>query len=253
MFIDTHCHLDMLDKEGVPVGEAVLRARRADVGIMVVNGVNPRHNRAILALAVNYPEVQAALGMYPLDALNMSNSEIDDELDFLRRRKNDFVAVGEIGLDLKEDALLENFSKQKEVFEKFVRLAIEMNKPVIVHSRKAELQTIELLEEIGAKKVVMHCFSGKMKLVDRIVKNNWCLSIPANVAYSQQFQDVVSRVPLSNLLCETDSPYLHPLKEWPNEPVNVIESYKKIAEIKKMELKDVVKNISDNYARFFNN
>ncbi len=253
MFIDVHCHLDMLDKEGVPVGEAVLRARRAGVGVMVVNGVNPRHNRAILALAVNYPEVQAALGMYPLDALALTDAEIDDELNFLRRREKDFVAIGEIGLDLKEEALLENFSKQKEIFEKFVKLAIEMNKPVIVHSRKAELQTIDLLEELGAKKVIMHCFSGKMKLVDRIVKNNWCLSIPANVSYSQQFQDVVKRVPIHNLLCETDSPYLHPNKEWPNEPANVLESYKKIAEIKKIELKEVAKIISDNYARVFNN
>ncbi len=252
MFIDAHCHLDMLDKEGIPVSEAVVRARRADVRIILVNGVTPRHNRAILALAANYPEVQAALGMYPLDALNLKDYEIDDELDFLRRRKNDFVAIGEIGLDLKEESLLENFSKQKSIFEKFVKLSMEIKKPIIVHSRKAELQTIELLEELGVKKVIMHCFSGKMKLVDRIVKNGWCLSIPANVAYSQQFQDVIKRVPIENLFCETDSPYLHPNKKWPNEPANVIESYKKIAEIKKLDLKDVAKNISDNYSRLFN-
>ncbi len=252
MLIDVHCHLDMLEKEGVHVGEAIARARKADVGMIIVNGVNPRNNRSILALAAQFPEVQASLGMYPIDALALSDSEIDDEIEFLRRRRDDFVAVGEIGLDLKEDSLHENFSKQKMVFEKFVKLAIELNKPVIVHSRKAEFETVELLEKIGAKKVIMHCFSGKMKLVDRLIKNGWCLSIPANVVYSQQFQDVVKRVPLQNLFCETDAPYLHPAKEWPNEPANVINSYKKIAEIKKMELKDVVKKIAENYKRLFN-
>src|SRR3989344_5471684 len=149
MFIDIHCHLDMLDKEGVPVGEAVVRARKAGVGMIVVNGVNPRHNRAILALAVHYPEVQAALGMYPIDALALSDDEIDAEIEFMRRRKNDFAAVGEIGLDLKEDSFTDSFSKQKEVFEKFVKLALELDKPVIVHSRKAELETIELLEKLN--------------------------------------------------------------------------------------------------------
>ena len=252
MFMDIHCHLDMLEKEGVSVNEAIIRARKAKVGIIVVNGVNPRHNRAILGLAVQYPEIQAALGMYPIDALDLSEQEIEDEIDFLRRRKNDFAAIGEIGLDLKEDKLLEGFERQKRVFEKFVNLAIELDKPVIVHSRKAESDTTELLAQLGAKKVIMHCFSGKMKLVDQIVKNGWCLSIPANVVYSQQFQDVVKRVPIENLFCETDAPYLHPLKEWPNEPALVVESYKKIAEIKKMELKEVSDKIEGNYRRLFN-
>ena len=109
MFIDAHCHLDMLEKEGVSIGEAINRARKSKVGLIVVNGVTPIRNRAILALASQYPEVQAALGMYPIDALDLTDDEINDEIEFLRRRKNDFVAVGEIGLDLKEDELLEGF------------------------------------------------------------------------------------------------------------------------------------------------
>ena len=252
MFIDIHCHLDMLEKEGVSINDAIISARKNKVGIIIVNGVNPRHNRAILALATQYSEILPALGMYPIDALQLSDSEIDEELAFFRRRKDNFTAVGEIGLDLKEDSLLEGFLRQKEIFSKFVKLSIELDKPVIVHSRKAELETIELLEELGAKKVIMHCFSGKMKLVNRIVSNGWFLSIPANVNYSQQFQDVVKLVPIENLFCETDSPYLHPDKEWPNEPANVIKSYEKIAEIKSLSLKEVAGKIMENYKRVFN-
>lgn len=251
MFIDAHCHLDMLAKEGIAVKKAVANAVKKDVEIIIVNGINPEHNREILELSEEFSEIKSALGMYPIDALKLSGKEIDDEIEFIRKNKNKIIAIGEIGLDLKEDELHKGFDKQKKTFEKFVKLAIEMKKPVIVHSRKAELETVELLEEVGAVRVVMHCFSGKMILVDRIVKNGWCLSIPANVRYSQQFQDVVKRVPVENLFCETDSPYLHPFKEWPNEPANVVESYKKIAEIKGLSLKEVEKKIEENYKRIF--
>ncbi len=252
MFIDAHCHLDMLEKEGVSVKKAVSNAVKKGVSVIVVNGVNPTHNRAILDLASEFPEIKPALGMYPIDALSMTDKAIDEEIDFIISNKKKVFAIGEIGLDLKEDSLHTSFDRQKKVFSKFVKLGIKLNKPVIVHSRKAELQTIELLEELGARKVIMHCFSGKMSLAEKIAKNGWCLSIPANCKYSQQFQDVIKRVSIENLFCETDSPYLHPNKEWPNEPANVIESYKKIAEIKDLKLKEVEKKIEENYIRLFN-
>ncbi|MGV8142066.1 MAG: TatD family hydrolase [Candidatus Pacearchaeota archaeon] len=251
MFIDVHCHVDMLAKEGISVKQAVTNALKKKVSCIVVNGVNPAHNRDILALAEDFPEIKPALGMYPIDALALTDKAIEEEIEFIIKHKKDIFAIGEIGLDLKEDSLHGSFDRQKAVFEKFVRLGMKLGKPVIVHSRKAEMQTIEMLEEIGATKVIMHCFSGKMSLVDRIVKNSWCLSIPANVKYSQQFQDVIKRVPIEHLFCETDSPYLHPDKKWPNEPANVVESYKKIAEIKVLKLKEVEKKIEENYKRIF--
>ncbi|MSS74132.1 TatD family deoxyribonuclease [Candidatus Pacearchaeota archaeon] len=251
MFIDTHCHLDMLEKEGVSIADAISHARKVKVEAIVVNGVNPSHNREILELAKKFDEIKPALGMYPLDALKLTDLVIEEEIEFIVKNKKKIYAIGEIGLDLKDEELNDSFEKQKIIFEKFVRLGMKLNKPVIVHSRKAELQTIELLEKIGAKKVIMHCFSGKMKLVDRIVKNGWFLSIPANIKYSEQFQDVVKRVPIENLFCETDSPYLHPDKKWPNESANVLESYKKIAEIKGLKLKEVEKKIEENYKNVF--
>ena len=251
MFIDVHCHIDMLVKEGITVKQAVANAIKKKVSCIVVNGVNPQHNRDILVLSEDFKEIKPSLGMYPIDALKLTDKAIDEEIAFIIKNKKDVYAIGEIGLDLKEDSLHASFGRQKIIFEKFVKLGMKLNKPVIVHSRKAELQTIEMLEDIGAKKVVMHCFSGKMSLVDRIVKNNWCLSIPALVKYSEQFQEVVKRVPIENLLCETDSPYLHPDKKWPNEPANVIESYKKIAEIKGLKMGEVEKSIENNHHRLF--
>ncbi|MDP3989906.1 MAG: TatD family hydrolase [archaeon] len=248
MYVDVHCHLDMIDR---PVEEVVENARKKNVKAIVTQGVNPANNWVVLKIAEKFKEVIPALGMYPLDCLNLKDEEIDAELDFIKKNKDKVFAIGEIGLDLKEDSREKGFEKQKDVFSKFVLLGIKLKKPIIVHSRKAELDVIEILESLEAKKVIMHCFSGKMKLVDRVVKNGWFLSIPANVKYSQQFQDVVKRVPIESLLCETDSPYLSPDKEFPNKPENVVESYKKIAEIKGLSLKKVEEIIEENFKKLF--
>ncbi len=251
MFIDVHCHLDKLIEEGITAEKAIKNAKAKKVDKMVVNGTDHSQNQIILELANKHKEVLPALGIYPIDALKLSEKEIDEEIEFIKENKKLIFAIGEVGLDLKEEDLHKTLDKQKKILTKFVELSIELKKPVIIHSRKAELHTIELLENLNAKKVIMHCFSGKMSLVDRIAKNGWLLSIPANSHYSQQFQDVIKRVPIQNLLCETDTPYLHPLKEWPNEPANVIYSYKKIAEIKGIKLQEAEKQIEDNFNKLF--
>ena len=251
MFIDVHCHLDFLEKEGIKIEKAIENARKKKVEIIVVNGVNPENNLKVLDLAKRFSEVKFSAGMYPIDALKLSEKEIDNEIKTIVNNKNKVFAVGEIGLDLKEEKT--DLERQKKVFAKFVKLGIELDKPVIVHSRKAELETIELLQKLKAKKVIMHCFTGKLNLAERIARNGWFLSIPANVKYVEQFQQIAKKIPIENLFCETDSPYLHPDRMWPNEPANVIESYKKIAEIKRIKLKDAEKKIEDNFKRLFGN
>ncbi|HVY01670.1 MAG TPA: TatD family hydrolase, partial [Candidatus Nanoarchaeia archaeon] len=167
----------------------------------------------------------------------------------IKKNESKIIAVGEVGLDFKEDE--KQHERQKKIFSKIIDTALEIDKPLIIHSRKAEAEVIEMLEQAGVKKVQMHCFCGKMSLIKRIVSNGWFLSIPTNVKYASQFQETVKEVPIENLLCETDAPYLHPEKERDNEPALVIESYKKIAEIKKISLEDAVKAINKNYTRLF--
>jgi TatD DNase family protein len=248
-YIDAHCHLDLLEKEGLSIENIIKNIRDNDLKFILTQGVDIQSNRKALELSNKYEEIKACLGMYPIDALDLTDKEINSEIIFIKKNMDKIYAIGEIGLDLKDKKT--DFERQKKIFGKFVKLAMEINVSVIVHSRKAEKETIELLEELGVNKVLMHCFSGKMILVDRIVKNGWFLSIPANVKYSQQFQDVVKRVPTENLLCETDSPYLHPNKDWPNTPENVKESYKKIAEIKGLSLDEVEKKIEMNFKKLF--
>lgn len=241
MFIDVHCHLDLCDKK------AVANANKANVKIIVSNGTDLESNRKVLELSKDKC-VKAALGIYPIEAVSMSDKEIDNEIEFIIKNKENVSAIGEVGLDLKENQDLET---QKKNLQKFINLAVKLDKPIIIHSRKAELPCIEQLEKSGIKKVIMHCFSGKMSLVERIAKNGWFLSLPANITFSEHFQNVAKKIDIDNLLCETDSPYLHPRKERDNEPANVVESYKKIAEIKNMSLKEVELKIEDNFNKLF--
>lgn len=244
MFIDIHCHLDMLKNPE----EAIEEAKKANVGIILSNSVKYESNRKILSLSEKFKEVKAALGIYPIDALKMSDSGIDKEIEFIKENKNKIIAIGEVGLDLKES---NNLKKQEENFMKFINLAKELEKPIIVHSRNAESQCIQLLEKMKIEKVIMHCFCGSLAQVKRIIENSWFLSIPSSVFHKEWFQQVVKETPIENLLCETDSPFLHPLREKNNSPQNVIYSYKKIAEIKNLSLKDIEKKIEKNYNSLF--
>ena len=243
--IDVHCHLDMLED----LGAAVERAKKAGVTLAVTQGTNVESNNRALEISKEYSEVLAALGLYPINALALSEEEIDKVVVDIRARKKRVAAIGEVGLDLKEDT--KQFDKQQKVFQKMIDLSLEFDKPVIVHSRKAELQTIEQLERSGAKRVLMHCFSGKLSLVRRIIENKWFLSIPTSVKNSEHFQKVIEMTPIELLLCETDTPYLHPDRLFPNEPANVVVSYEMIAKIKKMKLKDVETQLEKNFKKLF--
>lgn len=257
LLVDVHSHLDhelVISK----IDEIIKRTKNAGVRHVVTNGINPDTNRKCLELSKRYGIVKCGMGIYPRTALKkeaesgeypleISDFDIDEEIEFIRGNRSNIVAVSEVGLDFVngED------SSQIEDFGKMIALSEELEKPIVVHSRKAELRCIEMLESSKNRKIVMHCFSGKKSLVKRISDNGWFLTVPTVVVRSFQFQDIAKTVPITQLFCETDSPYLSPYRERQNEPAFVIESYKKIAEIKGMELVEVANNIYMNWQRVF--
>lgn len=257
-----HAHLDMDPVSGDC--ENVL-ARASDVGVkaIIANGVDPESNRRVTALSQQHDIVKPALGMYPSEVADRSMEEIDEEIAFIRSQKP--VAIGEVGLDYavaseREESLFENLSeerseelrrKQGEVFLKFIDLSMELDIPIIVHSRKAENDAIELLTERNAKKVVMHCFMGKKKYVRRIQEQGWMFSIPVVVTKLQQMQDIVATTGLSYLLTETDTPFLGPYQGVSNEPANIRYSISKIAELKGLTEEEASNQMFMNYMRMF--
>jgi TatD DNase family protein len=244
VFIDIHSHLDIL--KDLP--NVIKRAKEKNVGIILSCGVDVKSNRKVLEISDKFDCVKACLGIYPSDGLKLSDEEIEKEISFIRENRQKVIAIGEIGLDLYKAG---NLEKQKKVMERFVFLAKELDIPVIVHSRKAEKEVIEFLENFDYKKILMHCFCGNMKLVNQIIENGWFLSIPTSVKHSEHFRKVIEITPIEQLFCETDSPFLHPDKKFPNEPANVFESYKAISEIKNIKREDVERHVEQNFKRLF--
>jgi len=244
-FIDLHCHVDFYKNNEIP---AINEDAEQKNVLIVDSGAHPKMNKRVLELAEKY-DWKVTLGLYPIDVLGMSDKEIEKEFEFIEKNKDKIIGIGEVGLDFKED--LNKHERQIDIFRKIIKFSKKIDKPLIIHSRKAEKEAIEILEAEKAEKVVMHCFSGGFKLIERIVSNKWFMTIPTNVTFSEHFQKAIGIVPISQLFCETDSPYLHPKKEKNNVPGNVIESYKKIAEIKGLDLNEVRDKIFENFKRLF--
>ena len=258
ILVDVHAHLDhaMFRND---LDEVIERAKLAGMWAIITNGINPETNRRALEIAEKYGIVKPALGIYPIDALQNEIArgeyplkdnvfDVEDELKFIEKQREKIVAIGEIGLDFSQS---EQRDEQNEVFIRLLELAQRIRKPVIVHSRKAEQEVIEVLESTNVKKVVLHCFCGKLKLVKQGADNGWYFSVPTNVVRSQQFQLMVNEVDVRQLLTETDAPYLSPFRGKRNEPSFIVESVKKISELLGREKEEVTEQIVRNYQKIF--
>ncbi len=246
MLIDIHCHLTdpyFSDKLDSVINKSV----KNNVSLIVSAGLNPEDNRKVLEVSKAYGIVKAALGFYPLDAEKNSIEIIENEINFINKNKNKIFAISEVGLD-KLYGL--NIKKQKEIFLKFIELAEKINKPIIIHSRKAELEVIEMLESSKIKNIVLHSFSGNKSLIKRAIDNKYFFSIPPVIVRSSNFQNLVDMSPLGLLLTESDAPYQSPFKEEKNFPYLVSESIKKISEIKKLDLIETENIIMMNFQNF---
>jgi TatD DNase family protein len=274
LLIDIHSHLDhQYFKDDIE--KIISNAKKSNVSIILSAGIDSETNRKTLEIAKKYPIVKACLGFYPIQhklntGLNINStdgktkdkkeidclteiSNFDDEIKFIEKNKNNIVAIGEVGLDYSEQKVSKS---QKILFECMIKLAEKLNKPIIVHSRKAENDCIEMLQSSKLKKIIMHCFSGKRSLVKKIVDNGWFLTAPTCIIRASQYQENVKLCPINQLFCETDSPYLSPYKAEEsnfniNEPAFIVEAYKKVAEIKALELKEVINNIWMNWQQVF--
>ncbi len=262
--IDVHCHInhECFRNE---IDNVLKRAEKAGLKAIFLSGVNPENNREVLALSKKYPILKASLGIYPIDALGMEPDEtglplhkglinLEEEFKFIEENLSDVIAIGEVGMDFHWADKEKTFEQQAENFCKIIRFAKKVKKPLIIHSRKAEKECIDILEEEVKNQEIpvnMHCFSGKKSLIKRAADLGYYFSIPPNIVKAQNFQILVEMVPLTQLFTETDSPWLSPYADKKNEPAFVIESIKKIAEVKKISVEEAANQIWENYVRVF--
>ncbi|MBT4538877.1 TatD family hydrolase [Candidatus Woesearchaeota archaeon] len=260
--VDVHCHLNhILFKDDLK--QVLERAQKIGLKAILVSGVNPQDNKEVLELTKKHEILKASLGIYPIDALGLAEPNpglpeqkgpinLEEQFKFIEDNKEDIVAIGEIGMDFKEATKENTYNQQSENFRKIIQFAKKINKPIVIHSRKAEAECLEILQqELPMNKIAvnLHCFSGKKKLVKKAVELGYYFSIPPNCVKAQQFQMIIELTPITQLLTETDSPWPSHNNER-NEPSNVIESIKVIAKIKNISVEEASNHIWDNYLQF---
>ncbi len=257
MLVDDHCHL-FHEKYKEDLDAVIERARKAGVLYIINSGVNHSTNLTVLEQAKKYPDiVKASLGIYPVDAVvkeadlqrEIEPINVEEELEFIKKNKNNIIAIGEVGLDY--HIIQDKEKEQQKVFEQVIELAEKIKKPLVVHSRKAESDTLDILETSTLKNVVLHSFMPNLKIVKRAADLNYYFSIPTIITRLQHFQLLAEMVSLKNILTETDGPYLGAYKDQRSEPAHIQETIKIISEIKKIEREETEKIIFSNFQKIF--
>ncbi len=248
MLVDVHAHLGFENFKD-DLDEVIARAKKVGIVSIINSGTTLERCKETLELAKRYDIVKASLGIFPTETIKMTSQEFENALGFIKKNKAKIVAVGEVGLDYNGGT--DTKEEQKKSFQRIIEFIEKVKLPAIIHARKAEEDAVQMLESSKIKKVMMHCFSGSRKLIKRCEQNGWMFSIPTNITFSEHFQMLAKEVSMSQILTETDSPLLPPIKGQRNEPANVIYTIKKIAEIRNLDEEEVKKMIYSNYQKFF--
>jgi TatD DNase family protein len=244
--IDTHAHLDACAD---PPEALVARARDAGVDRIVTVGTGIESCRTALAIAAREEGVYAALGVHPHGAANEDAMRLDELRDLLRDDRA--VAVGETGLDFFRDYAPHD--RQLALFREQLDLAAELGKPVVIHTRAAEDETLAELTRFDGT-VVLHCFSSPA-LLPAALEHGWYVSFAGNVTYPKapELREAAARVPADRLLAETDCPYLspQPRRGRPNEPANVVHTLAVLAAARGEDADELAARIDANATRAF--
>jgi len=247
--VDVHAHFTYknFNKD---IDKVIKNMKSAGVSKVISNGLSFEDNKNVLKLSKKYDIVDAALGLYPTEAGTISNKDLDKILNQIEENKTKIVAIGEVGLDYywtKEDAKKQ---RQKEVLSKIIKLANKINKPLIVHSRNAELDTVEIMKSAKVP-VIMHCFCGNLEATEKANKYGYYFSIPVTIVRSKTFKKLVKRAGINHLLTETDAPFLAPKAGDRNDSSNVNLTIAKISEVLEIDEKTVANKILSNYKKLF--
>lgn len=250
MLIDTHCHLDFPEFDN-DRDEVIKRAGLAGVHYIINVGADVEGSRRSVELARQYPGVFAAVGIHPHYADNVTPQDISVIKELANANK--VVAIGEIGLDF-----YKNYSRpenQKRIFIWLLELARDLNLPVILHSRDAHKDTLEIIRKFLPLKAVVHCFSADEKFLSQCLDLGLFISFTCNITYkkAQNLRDIIKLVPMNRLMLETDCPYLpaQPFRGKRNEPVQVRILAEESARLKGMSFEALAQETTANARSFF--
>jgi TatD DNase family protein len=244
--IDSHTHLD---RGPAPEAELVAAAREVGVKKILTIGIDPESRRAALAAADEYDEVFAAIGQHPNNATGYDDAITDEVREQARHPR--CLAIGETGLDDYRDYAPR--ADQERAFAAHIEIARELGKPLVIHTRAAEDDTIATLaRDAAGLEVVLHCFSMPDRL-DECLDHGWWISFAGNVTYpkAQDLAAAAEKVPLDRLLVETDAPYLTPqeVRKHRNQPAYVVHTARFVAERRGISYEELEAAVEANAAR----
>jgi len=251
--IDTHCHLTFEQLIG-DVEQVLQRSKNAGVTSWITVGTDTHENQKAIELAERYENMYAAVGIHPHEAKDVTAETLTELKELAQNEK--VVAIGETGLDFHYN--LSPQQDQRRAFAQQLKIAQELNLPVIVHCRKAFDETMEILEwyGCGVKKVVFHCFSGTAQQAKIVLDKGFYISFTGVVTFknAEAARQAAKIVPLTKLMLETDCPYMSPepmRKQKINEPALMIHTAGCLAELKGLHLTDFAEAVTATTRAFF--
>jgi TatD DNase family protein len=240
LLVDCHAHLEQLDD----LPKSLQEAKEAGVCGVIGVGMDVESNERVLQIAEAHPcYIYPALGYHPWQ---IKEEEVEANLSFIRGHVEECVALGEIGLDYK---IKVKKDLQWRVLEELLNIALESNKPMILHCRYSHQRTFEMVKEKEIEKAVFHWYSGSLALLDKILSRGYSISATPALAYSPPHREAIERAPMERILLETDAPVSYQGKE--AKPKDVLVSLEEVARLKRLDRSDVAKQTTVNASRFF--
>ena len=252
MYIDSHCHINFPELNE-KIDQVLCNMKDNNISHALCVSVTLDKIDEILGLAKKYSNIYASVGVHP-DYENIQEPDIETLYSYSKEKK--VVAIGETGLDyfrLKGD-----LTWQRDRFRTHIRAAIKSKLPLIIHTRNAQEDTIKIMKEEGANSAtgVMHCFTESYEMAKQAIDLGFFISFSGIITFknAESLRETVKKVPIENILIETDSPYLAPVPNRGklNEPSNVRYVAEKIAELKGISIEEVAEITTNNFFKLFN-
>jgi TatD DNase family protein len=252
MYIDSHCHLNLLKDEPEGLPAIIQQALDADIEHMLCIAIDRESCDEVLAIAHQYPQITASIGVHPNVPVegNMTAEELTE-----LAADNKVIAIGETGLDyFRSDGDLE---WQRDRFRTHIDVAKALKKPLIIHTREARDDTMDILEQHNAEQAggIIHCFTENWETAKRALDIGFYISLSGIVTFKSatELQEVAKKLPLDRILIETDSPYLAPvpLRGKTNKPVNVRHVAAFLAELRGESEQLIAETTTANFYKLF--
>ena len=254
MIIDSHCHLDYSNLYD-NLEDILKRAKLNNVEKLLTICTTLESFEKIKIIVKKYHNIFGTFGIHPHET--QKYKKVNSEFIINSIKKNTkIIGVGETGLDFYYNHSEKKI--QKESFAQHIHAAMKLNIPIIVHSRNAELETLDVLKSERKNsnlKVLLHCFTGSIDFAKKLLDLNCYISVSGIITFgkSKELEDAISSVPIENLLVETDAPYLAPVpcRGKTNEPSYIIHTINKLSEIKKISKESIIINTAKNFNTLF--